>query len=169
MPVRGRTGPGAGGQSLFWMMPNPFDYLAAILETEPPAYDPKTEILVADNPIQGEDGAYRQAWLVKPKPLDPATTYRNFYNQLMDSAALQAIEVQAAASPPLIMAALKLSNYLADAKAGHPNVMAIQQSLATIAELATSLTPAHWAEIGALLESCGLADTYQLPGLEGEN
>lgn len=143
------------------------DYLPAILETEIPAHNPETEMVVADNPVLQENGSYKQAWLVKPKPLDLAIAYRNFYNQLMDSVALRAIEAQAVTSPPLILAALKLSNYLADAKTGHPNVPAIQQSLTTIAELATNLSPANWAEIGALLESCGLADIYQLPGVAG--
>ena len=151
------------------MMTNSTDYLPAILETQVPAHDPETQVVVADNPALQENGSYKMVWLVKPKPVDLATTYRIFYNQLMGSAALQTIEAQAATSPPLILAALKLSNYLTDAKAGHPNVSAIQQTLATIAELATNLTAANWTEIGALLESCGLADTYQLPGVEGGN
>jgi hypothetical protein len=52
---------------------------------------------------------------------------------------------------------------MADAKAGSPNVPALQGCLTNIATATTSLTSADWAEIGLLLEESNLSGVFQLP------
>ena len=135
-----------------------------ILPTNPPEYDPETEILIPLNPIRGEDGLMRQAWDTRPKTVNEGARYRAFYAGLITTAAYQAIKTQTATSPQLMTANLELIANLSDAKLGFANVAALQQSLADVAAVATDLTAAHWTEIGALLIASGLGDTYQLPG-----
>lgn len=135
-----------------------------ILPTNPPEYDPETEVLIPLNPVRGEDGIMRQAWSVGPKTVNSGARYRAFYAGLITTAAYQAIKTQTATSPQLMTANLELIANLSDAKLGFANVTALQQSLADVAAAATDLTAAHWAEIGALLIASGLGDTYQLPG-----
>ena len=135
-----------------------------ILPTNPPEYDPETEVLVPLAPIRGADGLMRQAWDTRPKTVNEGARYRAFYAGLITTAAYQAIKTQTATSPQLMTANLELIANLSDAKLGFANVTALQQSLADVAAAATDLTAAHWAEIGALLMASGLGNTYQLPG-----
>lgn len=94
----------------------------------------------------------------------PATpSYTGFYDALLVSAAYQKIRSQGQRSLPLTLACVEFIAAMADAKAGSPNVPALQTCLTNIAATATDLGPSDWVEIGALLEESNLAGIYQLP------
>lgn len=141
--------------------------LIAVFSTRPPEYDSKTQVLVPLNPIRGDDGLMHEAWDVVPRITDPGAPYRQFYDELLVSGAYQVIREQAQTSQTLTLDIVEFLGAVSDAKSGRANINALQQCLANVAVSATNLTAANWAEIGALLEDCGLADTYQLPGVEG--
>ena len=135
-----------------------------ILPTTPDEYDPETEALIALSPVRGEDGLMHEAWDVVPRITDPGAPYRQFYDGLLVSSAYLAIREQAQTSQALTLDIVEFLGAISDAKSGRANIPALKRCLVNVAVSATSLTAANWAEIGALLEDCGLAGTYQLPG-----
>jgi hypothetical protein len=99
-----------------------------------------------------------------PEPPAPGPDYLGFYDGLLISGAYQRIRAQGCTSLPLTLAAVEFIAAMSDAKAGRPNIPALQQCLANVYITATDLTPADWAEIGGLLAANGLAGLFQLPG-----
>jgi hypothetical protein len=112
-----------------------------------------------------------QAWLDAgntPTPYEspaslPQPNYIGFSDALLASGAYQKIRAQGMTSTALAYAATEFSFSMTDAKAGRPNVAALQACLSGIAATATDLDAADWAEIGGLLVAHGLHGLYQLP------
>lgn len=112
-----------------------------------------------------------QAWLdaghtpipYEPPAALPQPNYIGFSDALLASGAYQKIRAQGMTSTALAYAATEFSFSMTDAKAGRPNVAALQACLAGIAATATDLDAADWAEIGGLLVAHGLHGLYQLP------
>lgn len=99
-------------------------------------------------------------------PPEPAPDYQGFSDALLVSGAYQKIRAQGMTSTALAYTATEFSFSMTDAKAGRPNVAALQACLAGIAATATDLDAADWGEIGGLLVAHGLDGLYQLPGAE---
>jgi hypothetical protein len=99
----------------------------------------------------------------EPPAALPQPNYIGFSDALLASGAYQKIRAQGMTSTALAYAATEFSFSMTDAKAGRPNVAALQACLASIAATATDLDAADWAEIGGLLEAHGLHGLYQLP------
>jgi hypothetical protein len=98
-----------------------------------------------------------------PAAVLPPPDYIGFSDGLLGSNAYQKIRAQGMTSTALAYAATEFSFSMTDAKAGRPNVAALQACLVGIAATATDLDATDWAEIRGLLMAHGLADTYQLP------
>ena len=60
------------------------------------------------------------------KAKEAAADYRLFYDGLLAGAAYQAIRIQAASSLPLVVACTEFIAAMSDAKAGNPNLVALQ-------------------------------------------
>jgi len=114
----------------------------------------------AGNPKRQQWEAYTPPPPEPPPP--PAPDWIGFYDALIASIVYASVLGQATQSTELVAYMVALSAALADAKAGRPNVPAIQAAVDLVATTA-QLSPADRAEIEALLAAANLSGVITLP------
>ncbi|MFZ9848948.1 MAG: hypothetical protein ACO3FA_00870 [Vulcanococcus sp.] len=97
-----------------------------------------------------------------PPPPPPAPDWIGFYDGLITSSVYASVLGQATQSTELVAYMVALSAALADAKAGRPNIPAIQSAVDLVATTA-QLSPADRAEIESLLLDANLDGVITLP------
>ena len=136
-----------------------------------PDYDLFSETPVEVSPVC-EDGEWRQAWTVRQATAEEiqqrkeaGANYLRFYDNLLVSTLYQKIRNQAAQSLPLTLACTEFIAAFADAKAGRPNLNAIQACLDSIL-VASALTSADLGVLRSLMHDCGLLHLFTVPEAE---
>ena len=108
-----------------------------------------------------------QAWLAEgntpedPPVQPPAPDYIAFWDSLLISNVYQTIRTQALTSPAVLVAVTESLASLQDAKAGRPNVPAIQASINNLLAAGT-FSQQDLAELGQLFVDANLQDTFTL-------
>lgn len=92
----------------------------------------------------------------------PSIDYRGFYNALLVSAVYQTIRAQAVTTPAVTVSCTEFIAAIADAKAGHPLVAAIQSCI-NLLMAAVTLTAEETAELQGLMDAFNLSPTLTLP------
>ena len=140
-------------------------YLEMVVIQQPePAYDPATEQLQPTEAIDTTAQTVTRGWDVVPlpPPPPPAPDWIGFYDALIASTVYASVLGQATQSTELVAYMVALSAALADAKAGRPNIPAIQSAVDLVATTA-QLSPADRAEIESLLLDANLDGVITLP------
>lgn len=96
----------------------------------------------------------------RPQPPAPPN-YLAFWDALLASSSYGAIREQSMASLPMNTLATEFIALIGDAKAGRPNVAAIQASMVAILTTGT-FTAEHVADLATALEAGNLAGIYSL-------
>jgi hypothetical protein len=97
-----------------------------------------------------------------PPPPPPAPDWIGFYDALISSTVYAIVLAQATQSTELVAYMVALSAALADAKAGRPNIPAIQAAVDLVASTA-QLTDDERDEIQAMLAAANLDGIITLP------
>ena len=96
-----------------------------------------------------------------PAPPPPGPDYIAFWDSLLISNIYQTIRTQALTSPAVLVAVTESLASLQDAKAGRPNVPAIQASINNLLAAGT-FSQQDLAELGQLFVDANLQDTFTL-------
>lgn len=96
-----------------------------------------------------------------PAPPPPGPDYLAFWDALLVSNVYQTIRAQALTSPAVLVAVTESLASLQDAKAGRPNVPAIQASINNLLTAGT-FSQQDLAELGQLFVDANLQDTFTL-------
>ena len=135
-----------------------------------PSYDPATQVRQWDT----NDMVYRVFDLAPQeieararKTQEAAANYRAFYDGLISGAAYQEIRSQAITSLPLTVACTEFIAAMGDAKAGAPNLAALQACFDGVLAAAT-LTDEHLQEIYTHLAAAGIWGLITLGDFEPE-
>lgn len=96
-----------------------------------------------------------------PAPPPPGPDYLAFWDALLVSNVYQSIRAQALTTPEVLVACTEFIAAITDAKAGRPNVPAIQTCINYLLGAGT-FTEAELIELGELLAVGNLQDTYTL-------
>lgn len=96
-----------------------------------------------------------------PPPPAPGPDYLAFWDALLVSSVYQTIRAQALTTPAVLVACTEFIAAITDAKAGRPNVPAIQACINYLLGAGT-FTEAELIELGELLAVGNLQDTYTL-------
>lgn len=91
----------------------------------------------------------------------PAPDYFAFWDALLISSVYQSIRAQALTNPAVLVTCTEFIAAITDAKAGRPNVPAIQTCINYLLSAGT-FTEAELIELGELLAVGNLQDTYTL-------
>jgi hypothetical protein len=140
-------------------------YLEMVVSQDPqPSYDPATEQLQPTEVIDTTAQTVTRGWdvLPLPPPPPPAPDWIGFYDALISSTVYASVLGQATQSTELVAYMVALSAALADAKAGRPNIPAIQAAVDLVATTA-QLTDDERDEIQAMLTAANLDDIITLP------
>lgn len=140
-----------------------------------PSFDSETQIVtwdVNDMTYRVLDIAQQDLDARARKAQEASANYRRFYDGLIASAAYQAIRTQAASSLPLVVACTEFIAAMSDAKAGSPNLPALQACIDAVLAAAT-LTDEQLNEIYTHLNAAGLwglisLGSYEPPAPEPE-
>lgn len=97
----------------------------------------------------------------EPEPEPEPPDYYAFWDALLISGVYQSIRAQALTNPAVLVACTEFVAAIGDAKAGRPNVPAIQMCIWLLLQ-AASFTPEELAELESLLAVGGLQDIYRL-------
>ena len=138
------------------------------VELVEPQHDPLTETFEEGAPVYVE-GVWRQTWNIRqatPEEIQQrkeiGANYLRFYDELLVSALYQKIRKQAALSLPLTLACTEFIAAFADAKAGRPNLSAIQSCFDNILG-AAALANADLVILRTLMQDCGLLRLFAVP------
>ena len=132
-----------------------------------PSFDSATQIVtwdVNDMTYRVLDIAQQDLDARARKAQEAAANYRGFYDGLIAGAAYQAIRTQAASSLPLVVACTEFIAAMSDAKAGSPNLPALQACIDAVLAAAT-LTDEQLNEIYTHLNAAGLWGLISLGSL----
>ena len=140
-----------------------------------PSFDSDTQIVtwdVNDMTYRVLDIAQQDLDARARKAQEASANYRLFYDALISGAAYQAIRTQAASSLPLVVACTEFIAAMSDAKAGSPNLPALQACIDAVLAAAT-LTDEQLTEIYTHLNAAGLwglisLGSYEPPAPEPE-
>lgn len=116
------------------------------------------------------DDSEFQEWLSagnEPEPYEeppPAPDYFAFWDALLISNVYQSIRAQALINPAVLVACTEFIAAIGDAKAGRPNVPAIQACIGYLVN-AGDFTQAELLELEQLLATGNLQEIYELPVL----
>lgn len=134
-------------------------------------YDVFTETPVEGQPTK-TNGVWQQNWIIRQATTEEiqerkesGANYTRFYDELLISTLYQEIRAQAAQSLPLTLACTEFIAAFGDAKAGRPNINAIQACLNNILDSA-SLDNDQIADLRTLMQDCGLLNLFILPNVE---
>lgn len=118
--------------------------------------------------LQNKDYREYLEWLAEgntpepaPAPPPPGPDYLAFWDALLVSSVYQTIRAQALTSPAVLVAVTECIAAIQDAKAGRPNVPAIQMCLFNLLS-AASFTESDLDELRLLLVAGNLQDTFTL-------
>lgn len=121
-----------------------------------------------DNKLIPADDPEYQAWRAAgnfPEPpqgyIEPPSGYLAFWDALLISNVYQTIRAQALTSAAVLVAVTESLASLQDAKAGRPNVPAIQASINNLLTAGT-FSQQDLAELGQLFVDANLQDTFTL-------
>jgi hypothetical protein len=123
-----------------------------------PSFDPATQIVtwdVNDMTYRVLDIAQQDLDARARKAQEASANYRLFYDGLIAGAAYQEIRSQALSSLPLTVACTEFIAAMGDAKAGAPNLAALQACFDGVLA-AAALTDEHLQEIYTHLEAAGI-------------
>jgi hypothetical protein len=97
-----------------------------------------------------------------PEPPAPAPNYRLLYNSILGSSVYQAIRAAATGSLPLALACVEFITEMGDAKAGNPNIPALQACISNILGL-VSLDGEQTDALRGYIEAAHLQGTFVIP------
>jgi hypothetical protein len=97
-----------------------------------------------------------------PEPPAPPPNYQLLYDSLLTSGVYQAIRAKARESLPLTMACVEFIATMGDAKAGNPNIPALQDCMANILRL-VSLDGEQTAALRDYIEAAHMQSTFVIP------